>query len=310
MIFEQTHRRPIGYFAAMLYNPNNVAIEASPVRRGWSWRLPGSARMIGYDPATSWGHLTSGGTVANFEALWIARERPLLPGRGCRGGRELGIELEVELPDGIAGAARPASASGSCSTSRGRRRHDLCDDLRRAARMVRRALRQALARRRSAIRSTCAPPHALDSAIRCRRRGAGRRDGALLVGEDRSRPRDRCPTARLHSGRRALPDGPGRALGGGARLDGLAGADPGVRQRVWDDGRERSRPAGPGARGAYAGRTGARHHLPLHSDAAYGGYAAALSPGGPTGRGGARRKSAPRRRPTGRRTHGFGRWKR
>ena len=31
------------------------------------------AAMIGYDPARQWGHLCSGGTVANLEALWVAR---------------------------------------------------------------------------------------------------------------------------------------------------------------------------------------------------------------------------------------------
>ncbi|MBA2245541.1 MAG: decarboxylase, partial [Gemmatimonadetes bacterium] len=64
----------IGYFATMLYNPNNVAAEASPVTTRMELEVAEQlARMIGYDPARQWGHITSGGTVANFEALWVAR---------------------------------------------------------------------------------------------------------------------------------------------------------------------------------------------------------------------------------------------
>src|SRR5690606_42016510 len=33
------------------------------------------AEMVGYDPAGAEGHFTSGGTVANFEAVWRARYR-------------------------------------------------------------------------------------------------------------------------------------------------------------------------------------------------------------------------------------------
>ena len=76
----------VGMFAGMLYNQNNVAAEASPV----TTRLEIEAgndlcRMLGYavpdglaegaaDGASiPWGHITSGGTVANIEALWAAR---------------------------------------------------------------------------------------------------------------------------------------------------------------------------------------------------------------------------------------------
>ena len=33
------------------------------------------ATMVGYNPAATQGHFTSGGTVANFEAVWRARYR-------------------------------------------------------------------------------------------------------------------------------------------------------------------------------------------------------------------------------------------
>jgi hypothetical protein len=64
----------IGYIATMLYNPNNVAAEASPVTTRLELEVAAQiARMIGYDADAQWGHLCSGGTVANIEALWVAR---------------------------------------------------------------------------------------------------------------------------------------------------------------------------------------------------------------------------------------------
>jgi glutamate/tyrosine decarboxylase-like PLP-dependent enzyme len=71
MVAEQTIASQIGYFATMLYNPNNIAIEISPVTTRLELEVASQlAAMIGYDPRRSWGHLTSGGTTANFEALW------------------------------------------------------------------------------------------------------------------------------------------------------------------------------------------------------------------------------------------------
>lgn len=70
----------IGYFAAMLYNPNNVSMEASPVTSRLEIEVAEQlARMIGFSSETQWGHLTSGGTVANFEALWLAHNVMYLP---------------------------------------------------------------------------------------------------------------------------------------------------------------------------------------------------------------------------------------
>jgi hypothetical protein len=56
--------------------------------------------MIGYDPDRSWGHLTSGGTLANFEALWIARNILYHPIAAASTARALGVRLKVRLPDG------------------------------------------------------------------------------------------------------------------------------------------------------------------------------------------------------------------
>ncbi|HET7552798.1 MAG TPA: pyridoxal-dependent decarboxylase [Gemmatimonadaceae bacterium] len=101
MSFEQTIASQIGYFAAMLYNPNNVSIEASPVTTRLELELAAQlAAMIGYDEAASWGHLTSGGTVANFEALWIARNVIYLPLAAAGAADELRVSIEVERLDG------------------------------------------------------------------------------------------------------------------------------------------------------------------------------------------------------------------
>ncbi|HET6797821.1 MAG TPA: pyridoxal-dependent decarboxylase [Gemmatimonadales bacterium] len=101
MIAEQTIASQIGYFATMLYNPNNIAAEISPVTTRLEIEVARDlARMIGYDPASSWGHLTSGGTVANFEALWLARSVRYLPVAAAGAAGDLGLELEVKLPDG------------------------------------------------------------------------------------------------------------------------------------------------------------------------------------------------------------------
>lgn len=80
MVAEQTLPSIAAYFAAMLYNPNNVSKEAAPVTVRLeleAGRL--IAEMLGYDGATSWAHLTGGGTVANLEALWVARTVKYLP---------------------------------------------------------------------------------------------------------------------------------------------------------------------------------------------------------------------------------------
>jgi glutamate/tyrosine decarboxylase-like PLP-dependent enzyme len=111
MLSEQTIASQVGYFATMLYNPNNVSIEASPVTSRLELEVAAQlARMIGYDPATSWGHLTSGGTVATFEALWIARNVFYLPLAAAGAARDLQtdrtdqsadhVELQATLPDG------------------------------------------------------------------------------------------------------------------------------------------------------------------------------------------------------------------
>jgi glutamate/tyrosine decarboxylase-like PLP-dependent enzyme len=61
------------YATAMLLNPNNHALDGGPATATMEREAVGEiARMFGYDQ--SLGHLTSSGTIANLEALWVARE--------------------------------------------------------------------------------------------------------------------------------------------------------------------------------------------------------------------------------------------
>jgi glutamate/tyrosine decarboxylase-like PLP-dependent enzyme len=91
----------IGYFATLLYNPNNVAAEASPVTSRMELEVAAQlAAMIGYRPERHWAHLTSGGTVANFEALWVARNVKYLPVAVRWSAEDLGQEIPVQLGDG------------------------------------------------------------------------------------------------------------------------------------------------------------------------------------------------------------------
>jgi glutamate/tyrosine decarboxylase-like PLP-dependent enzyme len=67
-----------GYLAAMIVNPNNHALDASQATSPMEVEIMRSlAAMFGL-PEQALGHLTSSGTIANLEALWVARE--LAPG--------------------------------------------------------------------------------------------------------------------------------------------------------------------------------------------------------------------------------------
>jgi len=89
----------LGYFAALLYNQNNVAVEASPVTT-YLEMLVGNelCKLLGYTinpiqvppilggppPSTQnevagWGHITCDGSVANLEGLWMARNMKFYP---------------------------------------------------------------------------------------------------------------------------------------------------------------------------------------------------------------------------------------
>lgn len=91
------------YFAAMLHNPNNVTLEASPITTQYEMEVARQlARLMGYAGET-WGHITSGGTIANFEALWVARNLKFFPIAVRDAARALALEeLPVTLPTGEA----------------------------------------------------------------------------------------------------------------------------------------------------------------------------------------------------------------
>lgn len=101
MLGEQTLAAQLGYLAAMLYNPNNVAAEVSPVTTRLEVEVAEQlAAMIGFPAETSWGHLTSGGTIANFEALWIARSIRYHGVALALAAAGAGVSLMIRLPDG------------------------------------------------------------------------------------------------------------------------------------------------------------------------------------------------------------------
>lgn len=66
-----------GYVAGMLHNQNQAAAEGSPVTTALEYAVGQQlCEMLGYDvtgPVRPWGHITVGGTVANVEAVWAAR---------------------------------------------------------------------------------------------------------------------------------------------------------------------------------------------------------------------------------------------
>jgi glutamate/tyrosine decarboxylase-like PLP-dependent enzyme len=68
-----------GYVAAMLINPNNHALDGGPATAAMEKEVVGQlAAMFGF--RSHLGHLTTSGTIANLEALYVARE--LHPDKG------------------------------------------------------------------------------------------------------------------------------------------------------------------------------------------------------------------------------------
>lgn len=119
MLWDCTLPALVGYFAAMLYNQNNVAAEASPVTTHLE-RVVGKdlCRMVGYRASLkepddgrppAWGHITCDGSVANLEATWAARNLkyyPLAVAKALAGSAALAPARGVVVRHG-AGSPRP-----------------------------------------------------------------------------------------------------------------------------------------------------------------------------------------------------------
>jgi glutamate/tyrosine decarboxylase-like PLP-dependent enzyme len=90
MLWDTTLPGILGYFAALMYNQNNVAAEASPVTTLLEMHVGNElCKLLGYavnpigkspgeftlatGQVTGWGHITCDGSVANLEGLWMAR---------------------------------------------------------------------------------------------------------------------------------------------------------------------------------------------------------------------------------------------
>jgi glutamate/tyrosine decarboxylase-like PLP-dependent enzyme/anti-sigma regulatory factor (Ser/Thr protein kinase) len=88
----------IGYIASMLYNPNNVTWEASPVTTLLEVQVGRDlAKMLGFgrtpeELAATWGHITSGGTLANVESIWVAKAVKYLPIAVRHAAADLGVK--------------------------------------------------------------------------------------------------------------------------------------------------------------------------------------------------------------------------
>src|SRR5205085_8743105 len=80
MLTDQFMAGFLGYAAAMFHNQNTLVQEVAPGTlefEGEAMRQIGV--MLGLDAKLAWGHLCGGGTAANMEALWIARNVRLFP---------------------------------------------------------------------------------------------------------------------------------------------------------------------------------------------------------------------------------------
>lgn len=111
----------VGYFAGMLYNPNNVTPEAAPVTVELEVEATNTIlSMLGYTAPPElpkrigketekyeralrrefgWCHLTSGGTIANIEALWAARLVRYFPLAAQEAAQAADVCVEVRFPN-------------------------------------------------------------------------------------------------------------------------------------------------------------------------------------------------------------------
>lgn len=101
----------VGYLAAMLINPNNHALDGGPPTSEMEKEVVEKLVRLFSFPSDSIGHLTSSGTIANLEALWIARE--------ATGGKAVAYSSEAHYTHermcgviGLSGVRIPVTAEG------------------------------------------------------------------------------------------------------------------------------------------------------------------------------------------------------
>ncbi len=121
MLSDTTMPALLGYYGAMLHNANNVTPEAAPVSTELEIEACNEIiSMLGYKPSPTppseeatiadwekyqkelknefgWAHVTSGGTVANIEALWVARNVKYAPLAIQEVAIKLGLVIKVKL---------------------------------------------------------------------------------------------------------------------------------------------------------------------------------------------------------------------
>ncbi len=124
MVSEQSLPAVLGYFAGLLYNPNNVSGEAAPITIALELEVGRMiSTMLGYNPRRAWAHICSGGTLATLEAMWVARGvqfAPFMAREYCRRHRVVfpvrtasGAERPItEIEDAALIALRPHDAGG------------------------------------------------------------------------------------------------------------------------------------------------------------------------------------------------------
>ncbi|KAK7451261.1 hypothetical protein VKT23_012601 [Stygiomarasmius scandens] len=91
----------LGYLSTMMYNPNNVAFEASPFTTQLELEVGRQmSEMLGYninksesDKPLGWGHIACDGTIANIEAVWASRNLKFYP-LSLRDAMAPGAQLE------------------------------------------------------------------------------------------------------------------------------------------------------------------------------------------------------------------------
>ncbi|NOZ46113.1 MAG: hypothetical protein GXO79_04945 [Chlorobi bacterium] len=121
MLSDTTMPAMLGYYGAMLYNANNVTPEAAPVTTELEIESCNEIiNMLGFKPSPTppskeatiddwkkyqnklkdefgWAHITSGGTIANIEALWVARSIKYAPLAIQEVAKKDDLKLEIEV---------------------------------------------------------------------------------------------------------------------------------------------------------------------------------------------------------------------